>query len=414
MKQPAQLVHHAPPEYAGLGPLPVRVRKRTGEIVGSGVTGTPIAVPPGSYFVTILLPDGREVGHDHKVRAVAGGVSQAPQFDDPGVATTAPVPPVAPRSARFGAKSFARRGPNTVRTAEPAPPAPAPLAAPATTTAGPGELSIAAGLWEGDWMGAWAGGVPDLTGLDTGSLSLSSGQVLTLAHREGLDRLLVLPLEDRFRCAVIPFDECTDCTDARAGERAIGARLTASGDGPVVLFRSVASEETNALLAFVETWIVSHMATISDSQVRTSEEAMAQARRSIFRAITGAYVVLRANALDGLDDLLAQLEPMQGHLPDVLPLRAELAARLGDHAAAVALIAKWLEGGRCPWFRAGFSYMLERLKIYLDVTDNHRATFNLDSEDYGRFAAARDILDRMLPTMITSYYIATFDIPRAG
>jgi hypothetical protein len=349
---------------------------------------------------------------------VNGAPGAAPQFDD--LAATPSAVPTAPPlagtaskgapGARLGPRSFAPRSLTSVRKAEPAPPAPP---APADSVE-PGELSIAAGLWEGNWMSAWAGGVPVLSGVETRSLSLSSGEVLVLPYRDGVDRLLVLPLEDRFRCAVVPFDECADCADEAAAERAIGARLSASSDGPVVLFRSVVSDETNALLAFVETWIVSHMATISDAQVRTSEQAIADARRSIFRAITGAYVMLRANALDGLDRWLAQFEPMQGRLPDVLPLRAELAARSGDHAAAVALIAQWLEGGRSPWFRAGFSYMLERLKIYLDVTDNHRAAFSLDSGDYGRFAAARDTLDRMLPTMLTSYYIATFDLPRGA
>jgi hypothetical protein len=376
VKREVQLVHEAPPDLAGLGPLPVRVRTRTGEIVGSGVTGLPITVPAGSYYVTMLMPDGREVGLDHKVRAGAPAEAGAGERAAPPLAM------------------------------------PAAAAAPELLSADPAPATMAA-IWRGDWFGAWAGQVPDLSGSGAADIALSSADPAILPLETGHDRVLVLPLNGRYRCTIIPYDECVICIDESARARAIAARLSGSGDEPLVEYRSVVSEETNALLGFVESGILTNMVAVTEDEVRRGEEAISGSRASVLRAITGAYVLLRANALEGLERWLGQLDPFQASLPDLLPLRAELCARSGHHERAVEVMADALERGRCPWFRAGLSYMLERLRLYVDVTDNSRADFNLTGDDYQRFVIARDTLERMLPTMLTSRYIATFDVPRS-
>jgi hypothetical protein len=369
-----QLVQSAPPGYSNLGPLPVCVRTKAGELIGRGTTDTPIEVPAGSYYVTVLLPDGREVGLDHRVRAGAA------------------MPPPGPEPA--GAEP-------AVELQAAMPPAPVPQ-----------QAVRDAGIWRGDWLAAWAIGTPDMTGRPLDRFGLSTDTPEVILHEAG-DRLLVLALEDRDRCTIIPFDECKVCIDPSAQARAIAARLTEAPDGPAVAFRSIVSEEANALLGFVEGGVLGNMVAVTEDEVRRGEQALSQSGASVLRAITGAYVLLRANELEGLDRWLAQLEPFAADLPDLRPLQAELAARTGDHRAAVAAIRAWLDQSRCPWFRAGLSYMLDRLRLYLDVSDNQRESFNLDPSSYRRFEAARDVLERMLPAMLTSRYIATFDIPRA-
>lgn len=369
MKRTVQLVQPAPSGYTGLGPLPVRVRTKTGELVGSGVTDAPIDVPAGSYYVSVQLPDGREVGLDKRVRA---GTEPSP---------------------------FAADTPYSAGLLGDAPPA------------SQEEVPIAAGLWRGDWLEAWASHTPDLTGLVLGELDLSGVSPSILSQEEQGDRLIVLPLSDRFRCTVIPYDECKICLDESTQARAISARVIEGVEGPLIEYRSIVSEEANALLGFVERGVLSTMVAVTEDEVKRGEQGLSQSGASVLRAITGAYVLLRANALEGLDRWLAELEPLGADLPDLLPLRAELAARSGDHATAVAAIRQWLEQRRCPWFRAGLSYMLDRLRLYVDVSDNQRDSFNLDREAYARFGQARDVLERMLPLMLTSRYIATFDIP---
>jgi hypothetical protein len=366
VKRTVQLVQAAPPGYTGLGPLPVRVRTKSGELVGSGVTDTPIAVPAGSYYVTVQLPDGREVGLDHRVKA---GAPHAEMVGD-----VAPLAPVAPVLA-------------------------------------PDERLVQASLWRGDWLRTWAAGVPDLAGLALEGLGLPTVSSINILQQDGSDRLVVLALGERYRCTVVPYDECKVCIDDSAQARAIAARLVEAKDGPAIQYRSIVSEEANALLGFVEGGVLSTMVAVTEDEVRRGEQALSQSGASVLRAITGAYVLLRANELEGLDRWLAQLEPIGAELPDLLPLQAELAARTGDHAAAVLAIRRWLDQSRCPWFRAGLSYMLDRLRLYLDVSDNQRVSFNLDAATYARFGAMQRVLERMLPTMLTSRYIATFDLP---
>jgi hypothetical protein len=370
------LVHEAPAECANLGPLPVRVRKSTGEIVGSGVTGAPIEVPVGSYYVTVVMPDGREIGTKRKVRstvpALAG--SAAP-----------PPPPIVPPAAEI---------------ARPLPP-PVPA------------LSQTARLWEGDWLGELARGLSSDDASLIPELPLSSTAPAIIPHEGGCDRLLILRLSDRFRCTIIPYDECLVCLDEAANPPAISAILSESPDGLVIDYRSTVSDETNGLLGFVESGVLTNMVTVTEDQIRRGEQALAGKGASVLRAITGAYILLRANTLDGVEAWLDRLEPMATNLPDLLPLRMELSARKGDHGEAVNRMVALLDSGRCPWFRAGLSYTLERLRLYIDVTDNRHAVFNLSRGDYLSFRAARDGLERLLPMMLTSRYIATFDLPLA-
>ena len=232
-----------------------------------------------------------------------------------------------------------------------------------------------------------------------------------MPQEDGVDRLLVMPLPDRLRCTVIPYDECPMCIDDSSQGRAIAAQLCASPDGPLVSFRSLVSDETNGLLGFVESGILTNMVSVTEDEVRRGEQAMAQSGSSVLRAITGTYVLLRANALEGLEHWLGHLDRLAPNLPDLLPLRAELYARSGDHGRAVEAIKGMIAGRRCPWFRAGFSYLLERLRLYIDVTDNRSASFSLSPEEYDGFLAARDALEHMLPAMLTTRYIATFDLP---
>jgi hypothetical protein len=372
----AQIVQSAPPGFGDAGPLPVRVRTKSGEIVGSGVTGAPIDVPAGSYFVTVMLPDGRETGLDRRVRAGQDApmmAGDAPPAEAPPAATVEAPPPAAPEVE---------------------------------------ERTLHAGLWHGDWMGAWAKGPPNLSALATEEIALVSSSLSVISQHETGDRVLVLPLEDRYRCSILPYDMCRVCIDPSAQAPAIAIRAVESPEGPVFEFRSLVSQEANALLGFVEGGVLTNMVAVTEDEVRRGEQALSQSGASVLRAITGAYVLLRANMLDGLDRWLAQLDPMGGDLPDLLPLQAELAARSGDHGGAVTKIREWLDESRCPWFRAGFSYMLDRLRLYLDVSDNQRASFNLDAATYRRFEDARDRLDPMLTSMLTSRYIATFDILR--
>ncbi len=370
--RPGVLVQDAPAEFASLGPLPVRVRNARGEIVSTGVTGTPIPVPVGSYYVTILVPDGREVGVDRRVRAVPPEAAAA--------SAPLPAPPLAPLEADM---------PESDMSAE----------------------MVRTRIWSGDWLDELARG---LSAAEAGSgpyISLSNAPTV-IPQEDGSDRLLIMTLEDRYRCTILPYDECIVCLDESSKARAISATVTNSPEGPVIDYRSTVSDETNGLLGFVESGVLTNMVAVTEDQVRRGEAALIGQGASSLRAVTGAYILLRANALEGVEDWLNRLEHLAASLPDLWPLRLELYARQGDHERAVQALIAAIASGRCPWFRAGLSYMLERLRLYIDVTENGAAPFNLGRRDYLSFKAARDGLERLMPMMLTSRYIATFDLPR--
>ena len=65
---------------------------------------------------------------------------------------------------------------------------------------------------------------------------------------------------------------------------------------------------------------------------------MMDKKRSLLRAVLGAYVLLRANELDGMDLWTSNLVSWFPWLPDALALRVEYLARDGEHAAALKLL----------------------------------------------------------------------------
>jgi hypothetical protein len=277
--------------------------------------------------------------------------------------------------------------------------------------ADPGEI-VDAQLWTGDWFPAWDSGMGDrrAAGLAAGLgpvLPLSEGVPLVIDQAMGLDRLLALRLPGVTRYAVVPFDECTACVGETPAAREIAATLV---PGPHVRFRSTVSEETNSLLSFVENGVLTEMWALSEDMVNQGERAMYGAGGSVLRAVTGAYVLLRANAPEGLDAWLATLAGLSPALPDVPVLRAELLARLGMHEEALALLRVAI-GGRLPWFRSGLSYMLERVRLYIDVSANTEVPFRIEDDELPRFIEARDRLERLMGVLVRGRVLSTFDVP---
>jgi hypothetical protein len=233
---------------------------------------------------------------------------------------------------------------------------------------------------------------------------------MILDHVPGADQLLALRIGAATRYAVVPYDECAACVGENPNPRAIAARLVTGPAGPAVRFRSSIAEEANTLLAFVENGVLTEMWTVSQDMVNQGERAMYGAGSSILRAVTGAYVLLRANHLDGLDAWLRTLDEAAPTLPDIDILRAEMLARLGMHDDALALLQGAI-GGRCPWFRSGLSYMLERVRLYIDVSANRDVPFAIAEAELPRFIEARARLDRLMRVLVRGQVMSTFDVP---
>ncbi|GGE05762.1 hypothetical protein GCM10011529_10180 [Polymorphobacter glacialis] len=431
-----------PAAERSLGPLPVKVRTPDGEIIGVGVSGSPIGVPPGLYFVSVVTPDGRERSCGETVTVTAGAdtISRTPAGRAPAppralapapVGAAAPEPAsasaLAPASAsapariphgqqlireavRIAAKQIYNRMTRGFVAAESVmadAPTPPPPAAPAPTTE-------TVRLWQGNWFAAWDA-VPGSRhpALEAGlgeTFILSQDQPTQIARIADCDQLVAQPIGACVRYSVVPFDECTACVDDTPGTKDIAANLASGPAGSFVRFRSTVTEEANTLLSFVENGVLTEMWTVSEDMVNQGERAMLSPGGSVLRAVTGAYVLLRANELSGLDAWLTSLGRLSPALPDIPILRAELLARLGQHEDALALLQTAI-GGRCPWFRSGLSYMLERVRLYIDVSANSEVDFAIARADLPQFIAARERLDTLMRMLVRSRTLTTFDVP---
>lgn len=403
---------------AGVGPLPVKIRTVDGELVGTGVSGSPIAVPAGKYFVAVVQPDGRERGTNSAVTVEAGedskaGVQpQSPLPRSPPPRSPPPQPPPPPAlSLRMAAMVPMAAPAGFAMAAAPPPEATDP---PVPINVSPGEI-VDSWLWKGDWFASWDSGQAarqgDLLSAGLGSaVPLSENVPMVITKPQSGDLLLALRVPGATRYSVVPFDECTACVGETPNAQEIAASLTLVGDTPNVRFRSTVAEETNTLLSFVDNGVLTEMWAVSEDMVNQGERAMYGAGGSLLRAVTGAYVLLRANQMDGLDAWLRTINGLSPSLPDIPVLRAELLARLGQHEDALDILRTAI-GGRVPWFRSGLSYMLERVRLYIDVSGNPEVPFRISEDEMPRFVEARDRLQRMMLVLVRGRVMATFDVP---
>lgn len=394
---------------AAIGPLPVKIRKPDGEMIGSGVSGGPISVPPGRYFVSIIMPDGRERAAGGMIKVQTGLDSMLAPLT---IAAAAP-----PMAALVAEPQPASAGADVDEMFD--------LAFEATRSRGmemaaaadePAEPNCTVQLWRGDWFASWdrsapvgANTLPDLRQGLGRTLKLFATTPTIIDHDPGADQLLVLKLAGATRYSVVPYDECTACIGEMPNPQQILARLV-PGPVPSVQFRSSVAEEANSLLSFVENGVLTEMRTVSEDMVNQGERALYGSGGSSLRAVTGAYVLLRSNHLDGLNDWLIGLERAAPLLPDIAILRAEMLARLGMHQEALALLKTAIDG-RCPWFRGGLSYMFERVRLYIEVSANKAVPFAIADDALPGFIQARDRLDRLMRLMVRGEVISTFDVP---
>ncbi len=379
-----------------VGILPVKVRTASGVLVGSGVSGQPIEVPVGAYRVAVVMPNGVELVAT-QITNVASGQTASPRIALPDEETRSQM------SSRANAPVFqmTAHAEELIETKADLP-----------------ARHVIARQWRGTWLGDWAS--PEealLSGLQDTELTLTETEQSALFADDAHDRFLITTHSrasdghDILRFSIVPHDECIVCVGEPAEARVILATIREGSEPPAIKYASAISAETNVLLNFVDAGVLGEMQTVSSAFISQGKDAMLQSRVSLLRGLTGAYVMLRANTLDGMGEWLQQLGEMAPLLPDTYTLQAELLARAGRHEEAV-LALKRATHALCPWFRAGVSYMLERLRLYTELDDETKATLNLTAEDWAQFGHARRRLERMAPMLVVSQVFTTFDIPK--
>jgi hypothetical protein len=271
-------------------------------------------------------------------------------------------------------------------------------------------------IWRGRWMASW----PSIEaafaeGLQKETVRLSERDALVLASDHEDDRFLLTPYErdDKtiLRFSIVPHDECVACVGDERDEAKIAVTLRPGFIQPTLQYRSLRSEEANALLDFVDSGALNDMQSVTAPMIERGVAAMLDAQFSLLRGTLGAYVMLRANNVEKLEPWLAEMGEKAPGLSDIRIMRAELLGRLGRHAEAVDEIKIALVS-LCPWFRSGIAYLLDRLRLYLDIEDEDKATLPMTEVDWEVFAFAKSRLEKLSPFLVTRNLFTTFDIPK--
>jgi hypothetical protein len=400
----AGTIRCSPPEsWTRIGTLPVRVRTASGTVVAEGVSGREITVPTGVYYVSAILPDGGEVVSGEPVSVAPGDVTEAvlERFEqrpagsgrpDTALVFDAPAPPQASSPGLAGDAAI-----------EPA--------------AIPGTLQLTGKRWRGDWL-AEGGGARDMligsSGFTGEIFTLAEAEPLVLKRDFGNDDVLIFDHDGRKTYCILPLDECVACADAARGDRTIEMCWRSSPDGPMISFASQVSPDMNAILEFVNHGLLAESRAVSVDLIMQGEAAMSRPETSLLQAVLGAYVLLRANRTEGLDQWIDRLVAIAPGMPDAYALKAETCARLGRHQEAIDALRAG-RGKGCPWFRSGLSYMLERLRLYIDVHREKANSFLLSGQDFNDFVDLKAKVERCASHLNTGQVFTTFvrdDRPR--
>jgi hypothetical protein len=384
-----QLLVNTQGDLSSFGILPVRVRTSEGLLTASGVTGKNIDLPAGAYEVSVLKPD--------LVEYQCATLVQIDSAEMVSILIGATASVEADSMAVY-VQAEGTASPDTARSSE---------------SAG---KSVEAQLWRGRWMDRWASiETAFAEGLQKDKIVLSETMSVTLASDHEDDRFLVTPYEQDgqiiLRFSIVPHDECLACVDDSGEDSVIGATLRHGFICPTVHYRSLRSDEANALLDFVDSGALNDMESVTVPMIERGAAGMLDAQFSLLRGTLGAYVMLRANNVEKLEPWLAEMIDKAPGLSDIRIMRAELLGRLGRHSEAVDEIKVALIS-LCPWFRSGITYLLDRLRLYLDIEEEDKATLPMTEVDWEVFAFAKSRLEKLSPYLVTRNLFTTFDIPK--
>ncbi len=394
MTETATVNWSLPPDLAQLGRLPVRQIGEDGQVRATGVSGRDMAVAPGRYFLACQLPNGRDIVRRKPIQVGAGQHLDPTfsflEFELPlagsAQAESPPATQKEPGLMAMIAHMFSR-----MRSAS-------------YVAAAGGHGRIVTGRWTA--LGDPAG--PHVTDALPGPQRLIAGG--------GPQRIVRDPKAQRDLMIEVEAPGCRhffilpgDAPIGAPAEAAIEVELIAAEDGLRPHFRSLVNAEANALFEYIGNGLLDAGLQLAADLLDRSEETLRAERASSLQAVLAGYILLRANAVENLEARAARLR-LASWIPDVAVIEAEALARLGRHDEAVATLRTVLNGP-CPWFRSGISYVLERLRLYLDVDSEESESFGLSAEDKPLFVEGRNNFEVMGRRLDTTSLFTAFICP---
>jgi hypothetical protein len=312
------------------GSFPVEVRDiKTQVLRARGVSGNTLEIPPGTYFVTATLPDGREIASEDTV-SVETGMNVEVVLPSAELRFPESLRPVNTISATV--KDYIR---------------------PLTEYFSSQQAAVLRGNW----------------------LTAKFGAQSAAFKREATSRTSLefnfsdLPaiFEISFERATTPNGDKVRVCDyfalpvEKSGKTTISWTIDQKSRLPMVTY-DFNDGSLNSFCDFIQNGQTVEARVLSRVLLQ-SEQLSAESSVRPLRATLGAYVLLRANEVDNLDFLTTSLVESCGAVPDALAVRMEYLARMGKHDEAIKTLLQMPEIG-APSFRSGFGYVADRAKLY--------------------------------------------------
>jgi hypothetical protein len=322
------------------GALPIEVRDEKLVLKARGISDDVLEVPPGRYFVTALLPNGDQSTVNNAVVLTAGEskqleISVADLTFPPTLESTNTLSDSLWEISRPVTQYFFRQSFAIIR---------------------------------GNWLAGKISG--------TESQALLKREPTTRSNMDipfsGEAVWIEIESSKQYNYFAVPVDE--------GGSTTVEWTLDIKSD-KLDLKLDFHDGELNSFLDFIENSKSIEARSISHTMVMRPDYN-ATKKQSPLRATLGAYVLVRANQLDGLDAWTGNLVDSSPWLPDTLAIRVEYLARNGRHREALKVlldIPKW----GAPMFRSGIGYIADRAKTYAKLAPQGGSGLELAQADVG-------------------------------
>lgn len=327
-----------PPNQRWSGALPIEVRDEKLVLKARGVSDDTLEVPPGRYYVTATLPNGDQStvddvvvvspGENRQLNIACPDAAFPPKLETTNTISDSLWEISRPVTQYFFRQSFA--------------------------------------LVRGNWLADKISGTDSQVRLKREPTTRSNLDIPF--SREAV--WIEIERSKQYNYFAVPIDE--------GGSTTVEWSLDLKTDKLTLKF-DFHDGELNSLLDFADNSKADEARSISRTLVMRPDY-YATKRQSPLRAVLGAYVLIRANQLDGLDEWTSNLVASYPGLPDAFAARIEYLARSGRHPEALKLLLDIPKSG-APLFRSGIGYLADRAKTYARLAPESESSLQVSAAE---------------------------------
>ena len=327
-----------PPDRRWSGALPIEVRDEKLVVRARGVSDDALQVPPGRYYVTATLPNGDQSTVDDVV-VVRPGESRQLNIACPDAA----FPPKLEATNTISDSLWEISRPVTQYF-----------------------FKQSFALLRGNWLADKIPGTVSQAPLKREPTTRSNLDIPFTREAVWIE----IESSKQYNYFAVPIDE--------GGSTTVKWSLDLSTDKLSLEF-DFHDGELNSLFAFADKSKADEARSISRTLV-TRPDYYATKKQSPLREILGAYVLIRANQLEGLDKWTGNLVASHPWLPDALAVRIEYLARSGRHPEALKLLLDIPKSG-APQFRSGIGYLADRARTYARLASQGESSLQVSAAE---------------------------------